>query len=75
MKHRARIARRAGRTAAAIALGLALGSLPFVYYRYGVGRHHVRHEVAETRGEPGAATAAQAANREIGGSDHASHAH
>jgi hypothetical protein len=36
------------RLVAAVVLGLILGSLPFVYYRYGVGRHHARHAVAET---------------------------
>jgi hypothetical protein len=31
------------RSAAALLLGLVLGGLPFVYYRYGVGRHHAQH--------------------------------
>lgn len=57
----ARRLRGAGATAAAIALGLALGSLPFVYYRFGVGRHHVAHRAADV---PAAASE---------GGSHASH--
>jgi len=52
------------RIVVAVAVGLGLASLPFVYYRYGVGRHHARHAVAEV------APPADAARE---GVDHASH--
>lgn len=56
--------RQAVRVTAAVILGLILASLPFVYYRYGVGRHHARHTLGDV---PPSGT-------EMGkGVDHASH--